>query len=107
MIGARHGDDVPFFMGHPFILPQEYDQSDIDLSMNMMRSLASFARNGKPAFENDIIWPSFNIDKKMMVLDPENTRTIDSNNFRNGYYYRFKIHYQIGGDKVALLRVVV
>ena len=86
MIGARHGDDVPFFMGHPFILPQEYDQSDIDLSMNMMRSLASFAHNGEPAFENDIKWPTFDADKKMMVLDPETTRAIDSNNFRNGYF---------------------
>ena len=94
-------------MGHPFILPQEFDQSDIDLSMNMMRSLASFARNGKPAFENDVIWPSFDIDKKMMVLDPENTGTIDSKNFRNGYYCRFNIPFQIGGDKVALLRAVV
>ena len=94
-------------MGHPFILPQEFDQSDIDLSMNMMRSLASFARNGKPAFENDIIWPSFDIDKKMMVLDPENTRTIESNNFRNGYCNRFCINLKTGGDKEALLRVVV
>ena len=78
-------------MGHPFILPQEYDQSDIDLSMNMMRSLASFARNGEPAFLNDIKWPSFDADKKMMVLDPENSRAIDSNNFRNGYFCSIEI----------------
>ena len=91
MIGARHGDDVPFFMGHPFILPQDYGQSDIDLSMNMMRSLASFARNGEPAFENDVKWPTLDTDKKMMVLDPENTRVIDSNNFRKGYFYSFEI----------------
>ena len=97
MIGARHGDDVPFFMGHPFILPQEYDQSDIDLSMNMMRSLASFARNGEPAFENNINWPTFDTDKKMMVLDPENTRVIDSNNFRNGYFYSFSMGNYIHG----------
>ena len=77
-------------MGHPFILPQEYDQSDIDLSMNMMRSLASFARNGEPAFENDIKWPTFDTDKKMMVLDPENTRAIDYNNYRNGYFIALK-----------------
>ena len=91
MIGARHGDDVPFFMGHPFILPQDYGQSDIDLSMNMMRSLASFARNGEPAFENDVKWPTLDTDKKMMVLNPENTRVIDSNNFRKGYFYSFEI----------------
>lgn len=86
MAGARHGDDVPFFMGHPFILPQDYDQSDIDLSMNMMRSLAGFARNGQPAFESGIKWPSFDSDKKMMILDRENTRAIESNNFRQGYF---------------------
>ena len=95
MIGARHGDDVPFFMGHPFILPREYDQSDIDLSMNMMRSLASFARSGEPAFQNDIKWPSFDADKKMMVLDSENTRAIDSDNFRNGYFYSFEIGFYL------------
>ena len=90
-MGARHGDDVPFFMGHPFILSQDYGQSDIDLSMNMMRSLASFARYEEPAFENDVKWPTLDTDKKMMVLDPENTRVIDSNNFRNGYFYSFEI----------------
>ena len=78
-------------MGHPFILPQDYGQSDIDLSMNMMRSLASFARNGEPAFENDVKWPTLDTDKKMMVLNPENTRVIDSNNFRKGYFYSFEI----------------
>ena len=94
MTGARHGDDVPFFMGHPFILPQDYDQADIDLSIEMMRSLASFSRNGQPAFENDIKWPSIDSDKKMMVLDPKNTRAIETNNFRK---FHFIVQY-IGRD---------
>ncbi|KAH7951793.1 hypothetical protein HPB52_012994 [Rhipicephalus sanguineus] len=72
-IGVTHMDDVPYNFEIPFLDVDKYTDEDRNFSLDVMRSLANFVRNGTPDlpfFEN---WPQFSLDNPSFVwLQPGN-----------------------------------
>ena len=44
--GAMHGDEIAFVFGHPMNKSRGYDESEVQLSKQMMKFWANFAKTG-------------------------------------------------------------
>ncbi|XP_077484633.1 acetylcholinesterase-like [Amblyomma americanum] len=77
-IGVTHMDDVPYTFGIPFLEEGNYTDQDREFSLKIMKSLATFAETGTPAFYEIPIWPQFSLDNPSFVwLQPGNYGVVD------------------------------
>lgn len=60
--GAPHMEEIPFVFGIPFLKLTNYTESDRDFSAYAMKTLASFARNGKPTLYDGKEWLPFSAE---------------------------------------------
>ncbi|XP_077525327.1 cholinesterase-like isoform X1 [Amblyomma americanum] len=71
--GTTHMEELPFVFGIPFSDPTNYTDEDREFSAYVMKSLAEFARNGKPVLPDGKKWPQFSSKHPdFMWLQPGN-----------------------------------
>ncbi|XP_049525134.1 acetylcholinesterase [Dermacentor silvarum] len=72
-MGVTHMDDVPYNFGIPFLDVDSYTDEDRNVSLDVMRSLANFARSGTPGLPGFKNWPQFSLEDPSFVwLQPGN-----------------------------------
>ncbi|KAH6931203.1 hypothetical protein HPB50_022797 [Hyalomma asiaticum] len=68
-----HMQEIPYFFGIPFLDSVNYDEEDQQVSLEAMRILTSFARDGKPNAPNATKWTPFSTEEPyFMWLEPRN-----------------------------------
>lgn len=78
--GATHTQEIPFVFGIPYLEPTNYTDSDRAFSAYSMKTLVSFARNGKPKLHDGEEWLPFSAEHPhFMWLEEGNYTT--ANNF--------------------------
>ncbi|KAL1422739.1 hypothetical protein MTO96_003821 [Rhipicephalus appendiculatus] len=74
-IEVTHMQEIPYFFGIPFLDSVNYDEEDRQFSVEVMRMLTSFARDGKPCAPNGTQWTPFSAEEPyFMWLEPGNYR---------------------------------
>ncbi|XP_053201482.1 para-nitrobenzyl esterase-like [Panonychus citri] len=67
-----HCDELVYVFGAPLRDPTDYDADDIELSINIMKIWADFARNGVPTKQGPIDWPQIGGPKMVNLIELNN-----------------------------------